>query len=138
MKNLAKTLEDIISHGLNNVPLPYKKGKSIRIGSIAIRHSEKQGYIIFDCSAKKQLDVTFSRAAALAFAKHHDNLAKRSRILDLDAKFQKHFIDSMFFKNTIEKTDNDAKKTVAEARLDISQAHLKAAQHGLECIIFES
>lgn len=138
MNNLAKQLEDIVSAGLNSFPLPYKKGNSIRVGSIAIRHSKTHGYILFDCQEKKQVDVTFSKAAALAYAKNYDNYEKCSKILTLDARLQKHFNDSMFFKNTIQNTKDQAKKCVAEARLDMSEAYLMEAQYLLEDIIFES
>jgi hypothetical protein len=138
MNNLVKQLEDIVSAGLNTYPLPYKKGKSIRVGSIAIRHSKTHGYILFDVLARKQVDVTFSKVAALAYAKNYKDYQTCSKILDLDAKLQKHFNDSLFFKNTIETSIDDTRKCVAEARLDMSEAYLIEAHHTLEDIIFES
>jgi hypothetical protein len=137
MNNLAKTLEEIILAGLNNTPLPYKKGNSIRIGPIVIRQSKKQGYIIFDCENQKSIATTFSRVAALAIAKHYKNIHKHSTIKSIDSKIEKFYNDSLFYRNTISKTNDIIKKEITEDRLDLARAEIQSAQNLLEDIIFD-
>ena len=36
-KELAKELEEIVVHGLSELPIPYEKGNSIRVKNIVIR-----------------------------------------------------------------------------------------------------
>lgn len=137
MKNLSNSLENLIVSEIGNNPLPYKKGNSIRVGPIAIRHSKKVGYIIFDCLEKKQVTVTYSRIAALAFAKHYNNRQKHEDILNLDFKIQKYSNDSVFYQNTITNASDNTKKNLAKIRLDLATAELETASHILENIIFE-
>lgn len=137
MNNLAKTLEEIILAGLNNTPLPYKKGNSIRIGPIVIRKSKTQGYIIFDCENQKSIATTFSRVAALAIAKHYKNLNKHTTIKSIDNRIQKYYNDSLFYKHTIDKTKDAIKKEITEDRLELANAQIQTAQSLLEDIIFD-
>lgn len=138
MKNIAKTLEDIITKGLNAAPLPYKKGNSIRIGSLAIRHSKDNGYMIFDCSNQKPVVTTFSRVAALAIAKHYSDVKKQDEILRLDDRLQKFYNDSVFYRHTLENTSDKFKKNVTLDRLEVAEAEVQTAQAILEDIIFDS
>lgn len=138
MKNIAKTLEDIVRVELHNTPLPYKKGNSIRIGSVAIRHSKKHGYIVFDCLKQKQLTVTFSRTAALALAKFSNNDEQHKKIIDLDNRLSKFYNDGVFYQNIITQTQDEIKRCVAEDRLDIAKAQLETTQNTLEDIIFNT
>lgn len=137
MNNLAKTLEEIILTGLNNTPLPYKKGNSIRIGPIVIRQSKQHGYIIFDCKNQTSIATTFSRVAALAIAKHYKNIHKHTTIKSIDNKIEKFYNDSLFYRNTISKTSDVIKKEITEDRLELAQAELQTAQSLLEDIIFD-
>ena len=58
-KQLAKDLEEIVVHGLAQVPIPYEKGNSIRVKNIVIR-KHKNGYRIFDISNNKHIVTTFT------------------------------------------------------------------------------
>jgi hypothetical protein len=136
MNKLAKTLEEIILAGLNNTPLPYKKGSSIRIGPVVIRKSKTHGYIIFDCENQKSLATTFSRVAALAIAKHYKDSSKHTTIISIDNKIQKFYNDSLFYQNTINKTNDVIKKEITEDRLELANAEIQTAQCILEDIIF--
>jgi hypothetical protein len=137
MKNIAKTLDDIIRVGLQNTPLPYKKGNSIRIGPIAIRQSPRLGYILFDCAIRKQVTVTHSKLAALAWAKHYKNTRYQKRILELDNQIERLSNDCVFYQNTINNSNDQIKKFVAEDRLGVVKAQLQEKEDILEDIIFD-
>ena len=84
-------LKALIEQGLENVPFPYVKGNSVRIGNAVIRTS-KNGNFVFDMKCKKQVANTFSKTAAVAIAKKH---AEGQNVVDevmrIDHEIEKNY-----------------------------------------------
>ena len=119
---LAQDLDAIMEQGLQDVFIPYAKGKSIRIKNTVIRQS-KQGFLVFDVKHSKRIAETFSKRGAIAYA-HAIAKNKPGRldtILELDMKLGKHYMDSLFAKSTYEKSDDDVRKDSAIVRFDIAK-----------------
>lgn len=133
---LINELNDIVEQGLENTPLPYKKGNSIRIGNIVIRTSKK-GYLIYNTETNKQVCKTFCKASALAIAK---NLAEgrniTKRVLDLDHTIQKYYNDALFYKHTIKKTKDEFIKETRGIRLTDALDKTRQARNNLDKFIF--
>jgi hypothetical protein len=115
---------------------PYQKGNSIRIAHIVIRKSN-HGYLIYDCKENKRIAETYSKTAAVAWAraviKDTGNLQEIKKLDDIIAK---NHTDSLFYKNTIENTENEIKRETAEFRLDISLSKTKQAKANLMRFLF--
>lgn len=134
---VTKALEELI----NNVDislLPYKKGNSIRIGNLIIRKSSHSGYMVYDKQTNKRINSFCSKIGAVAFAKNFNKVSQGDldKIEYLDHKIQKHHNDSLFYQNTINKTNDDDKIENAEIRLEIALAESEAARDGLLRYIF--
>lgn len=138
MSNVYKQLESIIYNGIKKTPLPYKKGNSIRIGKVVIRESKRQGYILFDVDQGVQIDIADTLRGALAIAKLYLSNKDYKNIKYLDQKYSKHYNDSIFYKATLSKTDNQSRKIVIEDRLEIAEAAMDVASQSLEDIIFDN
>ena len=130
-----KQLKELVDK-VDITAFPYEKGNSIRIGHVVIRKS-KRGYLIYDCKENQRVAETYSKTAAVAWAKcvikdkkHFDQIRK------LDDEIAKHHTDSLFYKNTIEKTDSDVKRETAEFRLDISMDKTREAKANLMRFVF--
>lgn len=129
-EQLLKQLEDIVN-SVDLSVIPYQKGNSIRIKHFVIRKSA-HGYLIYDVKENKQVASYYSKSAAVAhvYCTIH-NIGEHYEIRRLDNALSKHHIDSLFFKNTIEKTKDDLKRNVAELRLDIAMQHTENAKASL-------
>lgn len=138
MKQLANQLQSIIENGIRNNPLPYRKGNSIRIGSMIIRESKTQGYIIFDVSNSKQVSTAYSLAGALAITKKYMSSNTIKEVQYLDTRIEKFSNDCMFYKHTITNTKDELKKEIIEDRYDLAQAEIQKLKYNLENIIFNS
>ena len=64
---VLKDLQEIIEANIDPTLFPYRKGNSIRIGSIVVRES-KSGHLVYCAKANKQIARTFSKTAAVAIA----------------------------------------------------------------------
>ena len=128
---VLKDLQDIIEANLDITLLPYKKGNSIRIGSMVVRES-KHGHLVYSIKQNKQIARTFSKTAAVAIAKS----GKVNEILYLDHQVQKHFNDCLFYKNTITKTKNEVTRSVAENRYEISSERTRDLKDKMDSYIF--
>lgn len=122
LNNLEQELNAIMEHGLDNIYFPYSKGKSVRIKNVVIREN-KTGFLVFDVKQSKQIAETVSKRGAIAYA---TALAKNRResletILDLDQKLGKHYMDSIFAKNTIESANDEFRVESALVRFDIAK-----------------
>lgn len=138
LQSLKTTLEEIVTSGLEEVPIPYKKGNSIRIKNIVIRRSKNFGHLVIDTKVGKQVAETFSKAGAIALAL--DNINGRRNvetILRLDRKIEKNYNDALFFKHTIESTKDEFRKEMALTRFDVAYDKTQDAKHELESFIFD-
>ena len=129
-ENLLKQLEEIV-----NSVVPYQRGNSIRIKHFVIRKS-KHGYLIYDSQANKQVTSYYSKAAAVAHVYCNVNrIQDHDRIKRLDDTLSKHHVDSLFYKNTVQTTKDELKRSVAELRLDIALHDTQDAKDQLEYYI---
>lgn len=136
-RNIVEELEQIIEQGLESMPLPYKKGNSIRIGHMIVRYSKKAGYLVYDAKESKQLAKTFCKATALAIAKHMAvGRDIRKSLLELDQLVQKHYNDAVFYKHVIAKTDSEFVKETRSTRLQDAIYRTEMAKHKIDRYIF--
>jgi|TARA_B110000438_G_scaffold106942_1_gene105181 hypothetical protein len=122
LTDLEQELNNIMEHGLQDIYFPYAKGKSVRIKNIVIRET-KTGFLVFDVKKSKRIAETISKRGAIAYA---TAIAKNRQhsletILDLDQKLGKHYMDSIFAKNTIESTNDEFRVESALVRFDIAK-----------------
>tara|TARA_B100002019_G_scaffold274864_1_gene272218 strand:+ start:922 stop:1326 length:405 start_codon:yes stop_codon:yes gene_type:complete len=128
---VLKDLQEIIEANIDPTLFPYRKGNSIRIGSIVVRES-KSGHLVYCAKANKQIARTFSKTAAVAIAKGGDV----NNILDLDREIMKHFNDCLFYKNTMKNSKSDVSRFVAENRYEISSDKTRQLKKKLDGYIF--
>tara|TARA_X000001036_G_scaffold439839_1_gene492602 strand:+ start:4562 stop:4993 length:432 start_codon:yes stop_codon:yes gene_type:complete len=138
-KQLAKDLEEIVVHGLAQVPIPYQKGNSIRVKNIIIR-KHKNGYRIFDISNNKHIVTTFTKTAALGIAKivaERGNSNDIKDIIVLDNKVCKHYMDALFAKRTIEVSKDITRIESSEVKFDIATDKAWSSLAQIESYIFD-
>jgi|TARA_B100001093_G_scaffold77473_1_gene68523 hypothetical protein len=138
-KELAKELEEIVVHGLSQVPIPYEKGNSIRVKNIVIR-KHKNGYRIFDISTNKHVVTTFTKTAALAIAKIVGERGNSNDIRDiivLDNKVCKNYMDALFAKRAIEVSKDITRIEASEVKFDIATDRAWSSLAQIESYIFD-
>ena len=132
---IIKQLQELVD-AVDITAFPYQKGNSIRIAHMVIRRS-KHGYLIYDCKENKRVAETYTKTAAVAWAKCFlKNKKHFDQIKSLDDTIAKHHSDSLFYKNTIENTDSEVKRETAEFRLDIAIAKTQEAKANLMRFVF--
>ena len=138
-KELAKELEEIVVHGLSQVPIPYEKGNSIRVKNIVIR-KHKNGYRTFDISTNKHVVTTFTKTAALAIAKivgERGNSNDIKDIIVLDNKVCKNYMDALFAKRAIEVSKDITRIEASEVKFDIATDRAWSSLAQIESYIFD-
>jgi len=136
MKCILEDLKHIINTQTRKYPVPYKSGNSIRIGTVAIRHTKNNEYVILDCVKNSSVCKTSSKFGALAAARMYLKNSSINQVLYLDQQYQKYKNDIAFYKNSIKKTKSNTRKQILETRMEVSRAHLDQAVVQLEEIIF--
>lgn len=124
---------------LDETLFPIQRGNNIQIKNYRI-YAFKNKYVIKTIDTKERVAETFCKASALAIAK---NLARNkhfniNQIKYLDRKIEKHFFDSLFYRNSISKTKDSFKREIIETRLDIAIQETAQAKNNLDRFIFES
>lgn len=124
---------------LDETLFPIQRGNNIQIKNYRI-YAFKNKYVIKTIDTKERVAETFCKASALAIAK---NLARNknfniSQIVYLDKKIEKHFFDSLFYKNSINNTKDSFKRDIIETRLDIAIQETAQAKNNLDRFIFGS
>ena len=130
--SLVKNLEELINKNIDKTVIPYVKGNSIRIGKYAIRQAKAGWWVVYNVETNTQDARLFCKTAAIAFCKSQ----ARQRVCELDQTIQKHYNDCVFYKYTMNRTDDPVKKEITETRYDISYAETKRAKQSLDAIIF--
>ena len=130
-------LKALIEQGLENIPFPYVKGNSVRIGNMVVRTS-KNGNFVFDMKCKKQVAHTFSKTAAIAIAKNcaHGKKYIIEDVLRIDHEIEKNYNDAVFFQHSYKKSDDGLRKEVLECRLDIATTKIDKGRSRLEDYIY--
>jgi len=124
---------------LDETLFPIQRGNNIQIKNYRI-YAFKNKYVIKTIDTKERVAETFCKASALAIAK---NLARNkhfniNQIKYLDKKIEKHFFDSLFYRNSINNTKDSFKRDIIETRLDIAIQETAQAKSNLDRFIFES
>ncbi len=135
-EKLIHDLEEIVNRGLEDSAIPVARGNSIRIKHIVVRKSPK-GYLIYNAKENRQVVRTYFKTTAVAIAK---NLAQGIDItetaMECDELMLKHYNDAVFYKHSIRKTDDEVKKDIREARLDIAIQESQRVRSLLDRYIF--
>tara|TARA_X000000368_G_scaffold185010_1_gene146106 strand:+ start:2570 stop:2998 length:429 start_codon:yes stop_codon:yes gene_type:complete len=137
-KTYVKQLDEIISAGLKELPIPYEKGNSIRIKHMVIR-KHSNGYRVFDCRCNKHIETVFSKTAAVAIAKGLavDKNYRIQHIIALDHDVCKNYNDALFAKRSMKNAENEESSTTAEIKYDIAVDRAWSCLDQLEKLIFD-
>ena len=138
MKTLSQAvdeLENLVENFIPRYSIPYTQGKSIRIGKTVVRRSQRHGYIVVDTDANSTVANAFSKPGAIAIAKAYNEKKPYDQFEKLDQDLEKHFNDSLFYNNVLEKSNDEFTKGVMQDRLELSQEHLHSAYIRLEKFI---
>jgi hypothetical protein len=120
---------------IDAIDLPYHKGNHIRIGQVIITE-RKYDYTVYDKKNNHEY-VTFCKTSAVALAKTlADNKNYKSKILELDKKIQKNYMDCMFFRNSLKLAKTVERKEILRTRYEIAKAETKVAKDKLDHFIF--
>jgi len=134
--DLINSLEEIINEGIEQMVLPYKKGNSIRIKHMIIRKSNA-GWLVYDSKCNLQIAKLFSKSSAIALAK---GIAQKKDVLNqvqyADQVIKKNYIDCIFYKNILKKTNDSQRKAVIEIRCEVCLQNAQSARKSLDSIIF--
>ena len=135
---LAKELDSFITAGLDQLPIPYEKGNSIRLKYIAIR-KHKNGYKLFNTKTNTHMVTVFCKTAALAIAKLtvESNLKYIDHAIRLDNKVNKYYMDALFAKRTLEISKDPVRKESSEIKFDIAMDAAWSSLAELETFIFD-
>jgi len=134
--DVIKHLSEIMDKQIDPAMFPYEKNNRINIGSFSIAQT-KDCYSVKSYKTNRIVAQTFSKTAAVAIAKSLNkgkNVTKR--ILELDHMIMKHYVDCMFYKNSLKKCKDDIKKDIIGVRYDVSWAKVEDARKKLEHFIF--
>lgn len=134
--DLINSLEEIINEGIEQIAMPYKKGNSIRIKHMIVRKSTA-GWLVYDSKHNQQVAKLFSKSSAIALAK---GIAQNKDVLNqvkrADQVIKKNYIDCIFYKNILRKTNDSQRKAVTEIRCEVSLQNTQSARKSLDSIIF--
>lgn len=130
-------LRSIINRNIHDYVIPEQQGNTIRLGYIIIRYSKSAGYLVFDSRKQMQLANTYSKYAALAYAKAYMLGKDVTRIISLDKKIEKNETDIMFYEHTIENAASDIRKTIAVDRKTNCELIAEDAKQQLEFLLFD-
>ena len=136
MNELSNKLEQIIDENLDKIHIPYKKGNSIRIKNYVIRKKNENQYKIFNCKTGKPVHETFCQPSAIAWVNATLDGSGVHDVVRLDKLIQKHYIDCIFYRNTLRTATDATRKMSAEIRFDISRSKALQARHSLNDYIF--
>ena len=100
----------------------YKIDSGTTNGKLVIRKS-KQGYFIFDVTENRRIAIFYSKDGALAFAKNYENRRNCEDIVNIDRRFEKFHVDSLFYKHTIDTATDEIKLTNLYSFIDLSRVN---------------
>jgi len=131
----VEELERLVNAELPRYDIPYKQGKSIRIGKTIVRKSQRHGYIVIDVEDNATVTTAFSKHGAIAIAKAYNEGKSYKEYLHLDKTVEKHFNDSVFYTHNISRSNDPFRIDVLQDRLDISQDIIECTTDRLENFI---
>ncbi len=119
--DLIHQLKDFVDSSVDTVLFPVKTKNRINIGSYSIKPS-KGMYSIKCYRTNEVVAKTYTKAAALAIAKLLNKKQNVDNILRLDDVAAKHKTDCIFYRYTINTTDNELKREITQNRYDIARS----------------
>lgn len=114
--------------------------RSFRYKSYMILQGPDERWHVFLMPRKILIANTFLKISAFAIAKLHDKgrPSTTDRIINEDAKFQKNYLDSLFYKNTIKVSKDAVRKDIARWRFEIVNQEVKSAKSQIDAIFYSS
>lgn len=115
--------------------------RQIRYKNYIILRDENSDWTVILVKDKKvHLATVFLKISAFAICKLHEKGKLRSieEVKSNDAIFKKNYIDSQFYRKTIQKTDNDISRDNAQWRFEIVQSNAKQAKDRIDTIFYSS
>ena len=107
---------------------------------IIVREENSDWNVILVKDKKIHLATVFLKISAFAVCKLHEKGKLRSlaEVTSNDAIFKKNYIDSQFYRKTIQHTDNDVTRDSAQWRFEIVQANAKQAKDRIDTLFYSS
>ncbi len=107
---------------------------------IIVREENSDWNVILVKDKKIHLATVFLKISAFAVCKLHEKGKIRSldEVTSNDAIFKKNYIDSQFYRKTIQNTDNDVTRDNAQWRFEIVQANAKQAKDRIDSLFYSS
>ena len=134
--SILRELEEIVERGLEDYPVPFKKGNSIRIKNYVVRKNSR-GYVVYDCQRNTKVASTNFKSSALAIAKNcAEGKDVVNKALALDNELLKHYNDAKFYKHAIQNSSDTTVKESRRARLEVTLILSKIARQDLDSFIF--
>jgi hypothetical protein len=107
---------------------------------IIIRNDHNDWNVILVKDKKIHLATVFLKISAFAVCKLHEKkkLSRLEEIKSNDAIFKKNYIDSQFYRKTVQNTDNNVTRDNAQWRFEIVQANAKQAKDRIDALFYSS
>ncbi len=105
-----------------------------------VREENSDWNVILVKDKKIHLATVFLKISAFAVCKLHEKGKIRSldEVTGNDAILKKNYIDSQFYRKTIQNTDNDVTRDNAQWRFEIVQANAKQAKDRIDSLFYSS
>jgi len=84
----VEELENLVQNELPRYNIPYKQGRTIRIGKTIIRRSQRNGYMVIDTDENATVTTAFSKHGAVAIAKAYSDGRNIQQYEKLDNELQ--------------------------------------------------
>ena len=115
--------------------------RSFRFKKYMIVHGPDDRWNVFLMPRNILIANTFLKVSAFAIAKLHDKGNRSTSVNKIekeDARFQKNYLDSVFYKNTMKVTKDAARKDTALWRFEIVNQEVKGAKNQIDAIFYSS
>lgn len=136
--NLDSMLSDIVVKqgifvAVNKRQIRYKN-------YIIVREDNSDWTVILVKDKKIHVATVFLKISAFAVCKLHEKGKAHSlqEVKNNDAIFKKNYIDSQFYRKTIQTTDNEVSRDNAQWRFEIVQANAKQAKDRIDSLFYSS
>lgn len=136
-RNTADELQSLVDKIIPQYTLPYKEGKTIRIGKMIVRRSTKHGYIIVDTDDNATVSTADTKHGALAIAKASLGGHRIDQLQQKDHIASKHLNDAMHYSYIISRTTDESRKFILETRLELAKSELDSINTDLESYILK-
>ena len=136
--SLENMLHDIMVKGGLIVPI----GKNtFKYKNYLVVRDQSNGWSVFQVGqTKKHIASTFLKVSAFAICKAHDRARLKTveEIKYEDAVFERNYLDSLFFKNTIKVSKDFERKDTALWRYEIVHSKARDAKQKIDRIFYSS